>query len=73
MRLAFETLAEMGIRCELRRQHFDRDSTVETGVAGAIHLAHTTRAGGREHFVRPEPIPALSAISLVPPSTQDEA
>jgi flagellar biosynthesis regulator FlbT len=36
------------------RQDFDRDVALELGVAGAIDLAHATRAQGAQDFVRSE-------------------
>src|SRR6185369_13935163 len=41
---ALETLHAGGIFGELRRQHFDRDATIQLGVGGAIHSAHATLA-----------------------------
>ena len=39
---------------ELRIGHFDRDIPIQPGVMRAVHLAHSTRANGREDFVRAE-------------------
>jgi hypothetical protein len=54
LRLAFETFAEFGICCEVRRQDFDSDRALEAQVFRAIDLTHTARAEWRLYFVRAE-------------------
>ena len=53
-RLALETLAAHGIAGEVRGQNFDCDRSVETGIAGAVHLTHAARPERRNHLVRAE-------------------
>jgi len=40
---------------ECRRKNLDRDCSVQTGVAGAIHLSHPTSAKQRFDLVGAEP------------------
>ena len=54
-RLALEARPALGIAGQAGRQHLDRDGAVETGVPGAVHLAHPPGADGAEDLVRPEP------------------
>jgi hypothetical protein len=47
-------------------QDFDRDGSVETGISGAIHLAHSTRTDGGEDFVRAQMLTGLDDHGLPP-------
>jgi hypothetical protein len=53
---AFSRKAGQAIRIERERvrQHLQRDVTIQLAVSGAIHLAHTARAEGRDDFVGAE-------------------
>ena len=50
-RLALETRESLLVAGELFRKHFDRDFPAEPQVAGAVHLAHSSRAQRRENLV----------------------
>ena len=54
-RLALEARPAVGVRGQGGRQHLDGDGAVETGIPGAIDLAHPARADGARDLVRPEP------------------
>ncbi len=41
LRLAQESLADVGAETQLRRQDLDRDLALETPVPGAVHDTHT--------------------------------
>ena len=51
---AIEALTKGGIGRQVRRQNFDGDVAIKTGVAGTIDLAHTASAEAAENFVRAE-------------------
>ena len=53
-RLPLEPLAQLRVGGQRRGKHFDRDGTVEPGVARAIHLAHAPGPERRDHLIRPE-------------------
>jgi len=55
VRLALEAGADLGRRGELRRQYLDRHLPPQTGVEGAVDLAHAARAERCEDLVRTEP------------------
>jgi hypothetical protein len=40
-RFALEALAEIRIRCDMRRQDFDRHGALEPRVDGSVDLSHT--------------------------------
>jgi len=42
----------LGIGRQVPGQDLDRHLTAQARIAGAIHLAHPTRADGREDFIR---------------------
>ena len=54
LRLSPETRQSLGIGRHGRGQDLDRDIAIEGGVAGAIDLAHSTRAYGAGDLERPE-------------------
>jgi hypothetical protein len=51
-RLSFETGQSIGVESKRRGQRLECDVALEAGVAGAIHLAHSTFAELREDLVR---------------------
>src|SRR6266849_3711033 len=51
-RFSLEPFAPFWLIREMRRQNLDRDDAVETGVARAVHLTHSSRAYSGEDFVR---------------------
>ena len=51
VRLALEAPEPLGIGRQRRGQHLDRDVAPEPRVAGAIDLAHSTRAERRDDLV----------------------
>ena len=51
---ALEPRQPIGILRERRRQHFDRDESIETGVARFVDFAHAARADGGHDLVRAE-------------------
>src|ERR1043166_8903607 len=54
LRLSLETREAFGIGREELGQHFQRDVTMQPGIARAVHLAHAARAERRDHFVGTE-------------------
>ena len=52
--LLLKTAQPVGVQRKRLRQHLDRNFTLETGVAGAIHLAHASRAQRRDNFIGTE-------------------
>ena len=50
---ALKALAQFSAACEMRGQNFYRDGSVEAGIAGFVHLAHSARTDRGENFVRP--------------------
>src|SRR5687767_5820763 len=52
-RLLLEPPQRINGRC-LRRQNLQRNVAIQTGVAGAIDLTHTSRPERREDFIRPD-------------------
>ena len=55
LRLALEALLQVADRRRVRGQDFDRDGSVETGVAGFVDFAHAAGTGKLENFVGTEP------------------
>jgi hypothetical protein len=53
-RLQLEAAQALGVRAEAIEQDLDRDLTAEAGIAGAVDLAHASRAEGTENLVRSE-------------------
>ena len=51
---ALEARHALGIQREGIGQDLDRDVATQSGVSGAIHLAHAAGAKGREDLIRPE-------------------
>lgn len=51
---ALEPRAPVFILRDLDRKNFDRDVTIEPGVVGTIHLAHSTRTDGLRNEIWPE-------------------
>ena len=51
LRFLHEPAAALGVRDELRRQHFQRHLPIEPLVPGLIDLAHAPGAEKRAHFV----------------------
>ena len=51
---AVESLAQLRAAGEMRGQNFDRDDAIEARIAGAVHLAHSSRTDRGENFVRTE-------------------
>jgi len=66
-RFAPETLEELRRRGEPRRQHFDRDESIEPAVAPAVHFAHAAGAEQVLELVRPEPCSRLNVQGAPPP------
>ena len=50
-RLALEPLAELRIGGRLIGNDFDGDIAAETGIAGAIHFAHTAGTNEADDFI----------------------
>ena len=48
---ALEARETFGIGRDRRRQHLDRDVTMEVGVAGAIDLTHPPGSNGRDDLI----------------------
>ena len=55
VRFAGEPSQPVRILSESSRKHFQRDVTLEFGIAGPIHFTHPTGAQRRDDLVRPEP------------------
>jgi hypothetical protein len=53
-RFVFGAIEPVGVTSKCGRKNLDRNRTIKPGVAGAIPLAHPTRAQGREDFVGAE-------------------
>jgi hypothetical protein len=53
-RLALEALTAIGMVSERYGQHFNGDGAIETGVGGAIDLAHAACTKRCDDFVRAE-------------------
>ena len=53
--LALEALAHLFGGGETFRKDFDRDASIEAGVARPVDLAHAARSEQREDLVRPQP------------------
>jgi hypothetical protein len=53
-RLALETPAPIRPLARAIAQHLDRHETIETGISGAVHVAHTPRSERTEDLVGPE-------------------
>src|SRR4029077_5191582 len=51
---ALETLLRLEVVRKVSGQNLDRDTTVEAGIAGAIHFSHPARAELRDDLVRSE-------------------
>src|SRR5262245_14493719 len=51
-RLALEALAQKGIRGQARREHFDGDGPIETGIAGLEDLPHAPFADEGDNLIR---------------------
>ena len=51
---ALEARHALGIQREGIGQDLDRDVATQSGVSGAIHLAHAAGAKGGEDLIRPE-------------------
>jgi hypothetical protein len=69
---AVETVSELGIGSEIRREDLDGDGPVETRVAGAIDLAHAARAQRDRDFIGAKPSARLeghlTTVSYAPPT-----
>jgi hypothetical protein len=50
---SFKSVALFGSVGKMVRQDFDGDDTVETRVAGAVHLTHPSGANTGENFTGP--------------------
>jgi hypothetical protein len=48
-----EALAQFGTICKMRRQNFEGDGAIESGIAGFVNLAHAARTYSGEDFVGP--------------------
>jgi hypothetical protein len=62
--LALEALDLLGMGRHLRRQHLERDATIETRVEREVHLAHSARAERFEDLVRAERAADETAVWL---------
>src|ERR1700693_473612 len=51
---ALEPFTQLGAICEMRRQNFDGNDSIEARGAGFVHLAHSARTDSGEDFVRTE-------------------
>jgi hypothetical protein len=60
---ALETLAQFSSIGEVIGKNFDGDDSVQTGVPGAVHLAHPACADGREDFVRAQALASADSQS----------
>src|SRR5439155_7525841 len=49
--LLFKAMQPIGIGRESRRQNLDRNIAAQSGIARAIHLAHSARTQRRHDFV----------------------
>src|SRR6185436_5591967 len=54
LRLAQEALAQVVLARELRRQHLDRDATLQHRIAGLVDGAHRAGAEEPQHLVFPD-------------------
>jgi hypothetical protein len=54
-RLALETLPRVRLIRTMKGKDFGRNSTVETGVAGAVDLSHSTSTELDDNLVRTKP------------------
>ena len=52
--LALEAELARGVGGKMRGENFDGNGAVEPRVASAVDFTHTTRAQGRQYFVRTE-------------------
>src|SRR5262245_16754980 len=62
-RLLLESAHAVAIRCEFRRQQFERDMASERGILSQEDLTHSARPQARENPVAPE-LPPEEGISL---------
>ena len=62
--LALETGEPLRILRQPPRQHLERDVAMESGVAGAIHLAHSAFAELGDDVIRPDMRAIMSASSV---------
>ena len=53
-RFALESFPQFGSVGKVIRKDFDGDNAVQTGVTGAVHLAHPARTYLGKDFVGPE-------------------
>ena len=51
---ALHALFEFGRRGKMGSKNFDRYSSIEADIAGAVHLTHAAGAQRRLNFIRPE-------------------
>ena len=56
--LTLEASQPIGIGRKRLRQNFDRNVAPETGIAGAVHLAHPAAADPFLHEIHAEPTPS---------------
>src|SRR5579863_3815331 len=49
-----ESLAQFSAIGEVHRKNLYGNNSIETGIAGLVHLAHSARTDGGKDFVRPE-------------------
>ncbi len=50
---ALEALAQFRAASEMSGQNIYRDGSIEAGIAGFVHLAHSARTNGGEDFIGP--------------------
>ena len=51
---ALEALSDLRLVSEMRRQDFDRDSTIQAGIARTVYFSHSSGAERRQDLVRSE-------------------
>jgi hypothetical protein len=56
-RLPLETLAALGIVCEVVGKDLDRNRPAQARIGDSIDFAHPARAQQRHHFVRANALP----------------
>src|SRR5581483_1065283 len=49
-----KTMLRVGVKRPIGVEHFDGDVAFQTGVAGTVHLAHSSGAQKRHYPVRPQ-------------------
>jgi hypothetical protein len=51
-RLAFKAFAQFGAVCKMSGKNFNADNSIQAGITGFVHLAHSARTNGGEAVSR---------------------